>query len=465
MQHHQIPLQYNLYNMTKRFLFLIALAFLAFSCRKKETDNETVTEETTIASNITSNRTLKTGNTYLLKNIVYVTNNATLTIEPGVRILCDKDTRATLVITRGSKISANGIQSNPIVFTSNATSPARGDWAGIVICGKAPVNSSFNGTAGIGEVEGGINTAEGYGLFGGTDAADNSGILKYVRIEYAGYAFLPDKEINSLTLAGVGSGTLIDNVQVSWSNDDSFEFFGGTVNATHLISYSALDDDFDTDNGYSGKVQFGIVLRDSSIADISKSNGFESDNDANGSAAMPQTKAVFSNMTIIGPRLYNNSVGNALNQAGAHIRRNSSISIYNSVILGFPIGILIDGSKGVSTHQNILNGTLNIKYTIVAGNTLGLKFADNTTTPTGYTSQNVIDWFNTSGFNNQTLLNTADAGITSMNYYAPNFVPNATSPLNTGAGFTDNALQGMQNVSYRGAVSQSDVWYSGWTRF
>lgn len=451
--------------MSKKVLLLMVLGILLFSCRKKETETETQTEETTISANITSNRTLKTGNTYLLKNIVYVSNNATLTIEPGVRVLCDKDTKATLVITRGAKIIANGVQSNPIVFTSNATNPTRGDWAGIVICGNAPTNSTFNGQTGVGEVEGGINNANGDGLYGGTNANDNSGILKYVRIEYAGYAFLPDKEINGLTLAGVGAGTIIDNVQVSWANDDSFEFFGGTVNATHLISYSTLDDDFDTDNGYNGKIQFGIALRDSSIADISKSNAFESDNDANGSAALPQTKAVFSNMTIIGSRLYNNSLGNALHQAGAHIRRNSSISIYNSVIAGFPIGILIDGSKGISTHNNILSNNLNIKNTVIAGNTLGLKFADNTTTPTGYTSQNVIDWFNTAAYNNSNVLSVADLGIVSLNYFVPNFTPNAQSILNSGASFSDNNLQGMQNVSYIGAVHASDVWYYGWTRF
>ena len=114
--------------------------------------------------------------------------------------------------------------------------------------------------------------------------ADNSGILRYVRIEYAGYAFLPDKEINGLTFGGVGNETIVDYVQVSYANDDSFEWFGGTVNCTHLISFRTLDDDFDTDNGFSGKVQFGISLRDSSVADISKVEAFESDNDANGRA-------------------------------------------------------------------------------------------------------------------------------------------------------------------------------------
>ena len=134
--------------------------------------------------------------------------------------------------------------------------------------------------------------------------ADNSGILRYVRIEYAGYAFLPDKEINGLTFGGVGNQTIVDHVQVSYANDDSFEWFGGTVNCKHLISYRTLDDDFDTDNGYSGKVQFGIALRDSSIADISKSEAFESDNDANGSSLLPQTCWCFQQHDSDGSKSY-----------------------------------------------------------------------------------------------------------------------------------------------------------------
>ena len=181
----------------------------------------------------------------------------------------------------------------------------RGDWAGVVLLGNAPTNASFNGQQGVGEIEGGINNSDGLGLYGlgaSSNPADNSGILRYVRIEYAGYAFFPDKEINGLTFGGVGNGTIVDYVQVSYANDDSFEWFGGTVNCSHLISFRTLDDDFDTDNGFSGKVQFGIALRDSAVADISKSEAFESDNDANGSQLLPQTKAIFSNMTVIGPR-------------------------------------------------------------------------------------------------------------------------------------------------------------------
>ena len=167
---------------------------------------------------------------------------------------------------------------NQLYLHQKLLHPQRGDWAGVVLLGNAPTNASFNGVQGVGAIEGGVNNSDGLGLYGlglhGPNPADNSGILRYVRIEYAGYAFLPDKEINGLTFGGVGNKTIVDYVQVSYANDDSFEWFGGTVNCKHLISFRTLDDDFDTDNGFSGKVQFGISLRDSAVADISKSRSF-----------------------------------------------------------------------------------------------------------------------------------------------------------------------------------------------
>src|SRR6185436_7792340 len=160
------------------------------------------------------------------------------------------------------------------------------------------------------------------------------------------------------------------------ANDDSFENFGGTVNMDHIIAYKGLDDELDTDNGYSGNIQFAICQRDSSVADVSGSNGWESDNDANGSAVIipsgqtavqPQTKATYSNITVIGPRATTSNVGNSLFLAGAQIRRNSSISIFNSVIMGWPVGILIDDSKGSATSANATAGKLTIKNTSISG--------------------------------------------------------------------------------------------------
>jgi hypothetical protein len=456
------------------------MGVLSIGCRKIEVDGDTIiqgtdstgtSENVILEGRITANRTLHAHYTYKLRGLVYVTSGAILTIEPGTKIVGELNKQGGLIITRSSKIIADGTADKPIVFTSEAATPARGDWSGLVILGQAPTNAAFNGVQGVGAVEGGINNSDNLGLYGtpatqGQNPADNSGILRYVRIEYAGYAFLPDNEINGLTLGGVGSGTIVDYVQVSYANDDSFEWFGGTVNCRHLIAYRGLDDDFDTDNGFTGKVQFGIGLRDSAVADISKSNGFESDNDANGSALTPATSALFSNMTMIGPRANATSVGNSLYGAGAHIRRNTKESIYNSVIMGWPTGLLIDGSKGVPTDFNIQSDELQVQNTIIANCATPIKYSPSATTPTGATDATITTWFSNAASGNSILTSNDDVKLTEpFNYEAPDFTPLAGSPLLTGATFTNVKLSGFNVVDYRGAVGGDDNWWKGWTKF
>jgi hypothetical protein len=298
---------------------------------------------------------------------------------------------------------------------------------------------------------------------------DNSGILRYVRVEYAGYAFLPDNEINGLTFGGVGSGTVIDNVQVSYANDDSFEWFGGTVNCKHLISFRTLDDDFDTDNGFSGKVQFGISLRDSSVADISKSEAFESDNDANGSSLTPQTAAVFSNMTVLGPKATLANTGNSNYTWGAQIRRNSTLSLFNSIIMGYPNGLYIDATKGTPTDDNIPN-SLFVQNTIIAGCPSPVIFSrgSNGTNPVHgtWTQTDIINWFNTPAYGNSILTNCSDVMLTApFNYTAPDFNPASGSPAATGASFTNSKLTGFQQVAYKGACASGDTWWKTWTKY
>lgn len=459
----------------KKIIYLLLFAFITSTgCRKIEVDGssnnnpESPSENKILEGRITSNRTLKSENVYKLRGLVYVTNGAILTIEPGTKIVGESGRKGGLIITRDSKIIADGTAEKPIVFTSEEANPQRGDWAGVVLLGNAPTNSSFNGQQGIGEIEGGINNSDGLGLYGlgaSSNPADNSGILRYVRIEYAGYAFLPDKEINGLTFGGVGNGTIVDYVQVSNAADDSFEWFGGTVNCSHLISYKALDDDFDTDNGFSGKVQFGIVLRDSAIADISKSEAFESDNDANGSQLTPQTKAVFSNFTVVGPRANLSNIGNSLFLAAAQIRRNSSISIHNSILMGWPIGLLIDASKGYPTDNNFASG-LNVQNTIISGCNIPVQYSASVSSPTGATTSSVLEWFNTHSFGNTIISLNDDLKIPqAFNYSNPNINPETGSAALVGASYSNSALSGFINVSYRGAVGQFDDWYKGWTRF
>lgn len=468
--------------MKKLIIFSFAIAFISSGCRKIVEDGDIIVtpgtggggsqtgSTITLEGKISSDTTLRAANTYILKGLVYMVNNAKITIEPGTVIKGQfTDPVGGLVITRGAKIDARGTAEKPIVFTSNSSNPHAGDWAGIVILGKATTNASFNGQAGVGEIEGGVNDAAGNGLYGGTDDADNSGTLQYVRIEYAGYAFLPDKEINSLTMGGVGNGTTIDHIQITYAKDDAYEFFGGSVNLNYIIAYKTTDDDFDTDNGYHGKIQFGLVVRDSLVADISKSEAMESDNDANGTGATPQTSAVFSNLTLIGPRATTNNKGSSLYLGAVQIRRNSSISIYNSVILGWPMGVLIDASKGRPTDLNINDSTLRIRNTIVAGCNTAVKYAPSATNPTGATDASIQSWFTTPYFGNSILTDVEDAKfINPFNYNNPDYSPFGNSPAATGASFSDAKLQGMKTVPFKGAIAPAgadNTWWKGWTRF
>jgi hypothetical protein len=468
----------------KHFLTLALVAIIALgSCRKLVVDNNGTNNNNnnngggsdngttiTLEGKITSDTVLRAKNIYILKGLVYIKNNAKITIEPGTVIKgAYLDPIGGLIITRGSRIIAEGTADKPIVFTSNSPNPRSGDWAGIVLLGKALTNSAFNGTAGVGEIEGGVNNADGDGLYGGTDDNDNSGIMKYVRIEYAGFAFLPDKEINSLTMGGVGKGTVIDHIETFYAKDDAFEWFGGSVDCKYLIAYKTQDDDFDTDNGFRGKIQFGLIVRDSLIADLSNSESFESDNDANGSALTPQTGAIFSNVTSIGPLATLNNNGSSLYLAGAQIRRNSAISIFNSVFLGWPTGVLIDGSKGRYVELNIADSTLRIRNSVIAGCKTAVKYAPNTTTPSGYTSADVMNWFTNPYFGNTILTNVTDAKLVNP-FNAASFDPTpfGTSPLSTGASFADPKLAGFTQVTFRGAINPGGAdanWWKGWTRY
>lgn len=462
--------------MKKLILFISLIALISTSCRKIEADGEAVKpgppeENLVLEGKISSDRVLKSGSSYTLRGFVYVVDGATLTIEPGTIIKGEKsaNTRGTLVITRGSKIIADGTRDRPIIFTSDQPNPERGDWGGIVVLGKATTNASFNGVAGEGSVEGGVNNAEGLGLFGGNDDNDNSGILRYVRIEYAGFAYLPDNELNGLTLAGVGKSTVIDYLQVYKANDDAVECFGGAVDLRHLFLVSTLDDDLDTDNGWKGNVQWAIIVRDSSVADISKSEAFESDNDGNGSNLLPQTSGVYSNITVIGPRATKNNKGNSLFLAGAQIRRNSSISIFNSIFMGWGTGILIDASKGVATDQNILSGNLVLQNNIVSGAETPIGYAPGTAGQSVWNADSIKNWFNRPDNGNSIFDSSSEILLKDpFNYQQPDFTPLLNSPVLAGASFDHPKSAAFVKVPYRGAVgpegSADADWWKGWTK-
>ena len=458
-------------NMKKIILGITAAALVVSVSCKKKTDDPTPTPTPTptedslgykLSSDITSNRTLLSGKTYTLEAMVYVKAGATLTIPKGVTIKALKGKNG-IVITRGSKIMAEGTVDSPIVFTSNEGTPTPGDWGGIVILGKATTNATFSGQAGVGEIEGGVNNSSGDGLYGGSDDNDNSGKLKYVRIEYAGYPFLADKELNSLTMGAVGRGTEIDYVQCSYGYDDAFEWFGGTVNCKHLIAYKTHDDNFDADFGYRGNVQFGIAITDPNDADVSGSNGFEIDNDATGSETSPFTAPVFANITIIGPKETSSTTINSNYKRAAHLRRNSRANIFNSILMGFPTGILVDGSK---TGTQLKSGTLELRGILVAGSTKSFDTVGTSSTTLGaltpYLTTDNASW------NNVSLTNTSDVSLSAPYATGASFNPNptATSPAASNAASSSTGKLGsVTAVSYRGACSTNDTWWKTWTKF
>ena len=462
----------------------------------------------------TGKQTLRRG-TYLLKGWVYVADGAELTIEPGTIIKGDKETKAALIVERGGKLFAQGTPDAPIVFTSEMPKGQRrpGDWGGLILCGRANNNQTEQ------QIEGGPRSKHG-----GNDNEDNSGILSYVRVEFAGYPFQTDKEINGITFGSVGSKTQIDHLQVSYSNDDSYEWFGGTVNCKYLVAFRGWDDDFDTDNGFSGAVQFGLAIRDSRIADVSQSNGFESDNCADGAAVSPYTSCVFSNITFVGPKLdpqfqnnadYNTggdmfpNNGSSLGrfQAGMQIRRNSHLNCFNSLIIGWPIGVMIDNEKGncwkaADDHLINLQNVWMADYDIIGSDmnkqykdSLALDYKAKTFDPSAAHSFSTT-WFLAQPGNSATTLaalamesNAYIPTATSPVLTAASFTPSATSTTQAAANTTSGqaaefpdhirtALASMEQVPFIGAfpaaasdatnataTSSGASWLSGWTNF
>jgi len=428
------------------------------------------TETTTLndasgIKNITGTVTLDASKVYLLTSTCVVRSGGKLIIPAGTVIRGAADLTATpklyatLVVERGGMIEVNGTTSSPVVMTSNkaAGSRDRGDWGGLVLCGKAVNNQSVDA-----QLEGFNNVAvdNTLGKFGGTDDADNSGVVKYVRIEFAGLAFEPNKEVNSFTMGSVGSKTEIEGVQCSFGNDDGFEWFGGTVNCKKLISYKITDDDFDTDFGYRGAVQFGIAVRDTAYFDLSwnapsgasTSETFESDNDAAGSGKLPLTSAVFSNITCVGPvpldKTYNDltTTQKGAFRRGARIRRNSRLSIVNSVFMGYRNFIMFDGdsvliasgvkSSTFSETSNVLrnNFIANTSAAAAAGVTnTGLVEVDSKNTPAAMDA-----WLRDAKNSNKIDdVNYASGAILvdPKNATAPDFRPIAASKINTLANY------------------------------
>ena len=387
---------------------------------------------------------------YTLKGYVYVTEGNTLTIAPGSVIVSDITEKGALIIERGAKLIADGRANDPIVFTSGKAIGQRqpGDWGGIILLGKAPTNRPLDPAP---VIEGGVGRK-----YGGVDPNDDSGILRFVRIEFAGIAAEPGSEINGLTMGGVGSGTIIENVQVSFGNDDAFEFFGGTVNCKNLIAFATADDDFDFDFGYVGRIQYGIACRKPDFVDGGDAgNGIECDNDGTGSSATPVTRPQLSNFTFVGP---NNATGTAANHNfGNRWRRATQFVLRNSIMIGWQKGgFSLESDATIRSY--FTDGTSEFRNNLVhavadpfrSGNA---NIASAAQLRAKAEAEGCIVYTDPTG-----------AQLTSPFYSTtPNFLPASGSPALTGASFTGmNAF--FTAGTFRGAMGTTN-WTANWTNW
>ena len=453
--------------MKRLILSAAVLSLTVVACKKNDNKFDargtnagiTALPEVVLPLVIDADRELTNDTLYILNGKTYVTNNSTLAIAPGTRIEAVKkstnDSASALIITRGSVLFAQGESNNPIVFTSHQSTPATGDWGGIVILGNAPLNRADATIEGINlpSVPAGVDINYGGGGAGLGDPHHYGGELVYVRIEYAGASIAADNELNGLTLGGVGDATVLDYIQVAQGNDDAFEFFGGTVNAKHLVAHVSDDDAFDFDFGFNGHIQFAVSVLDATQGYSANPNGIESDNDGQGSSNTPRTTALLSNLTVLG--LNDSATAKNLNLlSAANLRRNTSYKIKNSVFGGFPTAFLIQSTGSIADAGNIDHSVIHAFSTIVNPSTVTLP------------ASNVL-LLSGAAANNSLLLNNPFA------VSAPDFRPSAGSPaLSSAAGFTDytgfptgSGHNNFQVVSYRGAFDGTTDWTSGWTKW
>lgn len=444
----------------------------------------------TVASNITANTTFHADTVYQLSGFIKVANGATLTIQPGTKIVGDFDVPgSSLFVLRGARIVADGTADAPIVFTSERSMGQRqpGDWGGLIIIGNGVINRGsptyIEGTGTDDEV----NPLQDYS--GGTDNDDDSGVLRYVRVEFAGFPTAPNEELNSLTMAAVGRGTTIENVQVLLGLDDSFEWFGGAVDARNLISYEAADDHFDMSEGYVGRIQNVIALQ--SIQPEPRPNlaggaasdpqGFENDgcwaencsagNDNRG-ASQPYNVPVVANFTLIGAPAgeWETSGGNI----GMMLRRGTGGLYVNGVVARYSRAAI--SVRGQETKNRLDADLLAVRNVLLAE--VGATFQDGDPDHEDPTRRQFAPDLADNALEASALtaadlfaalpLDPADAD-------ALDWRPAGGSPLATGGLDDFSSLpQALQEAAgtfitptaYRGAVDPAGpAWWEGWTHY
>ncbi len=315
------------------------------SCSTNDDPEIPEPEPSVLQGSITSHLTLKSGNSYTLNGELLVKDGATLNIEPGVRIVAQYDDRVDyILVEQGAKINAEGTASAPIVMTSSKEEP--GAWGGIHICGRAHTNA-----------EGGKGSSEiGGAVYGGDNDADNSGVLKYVRVEYTGYAFDEEHEANGMTFYGVGNGTIVENCEAYHGSDDGFEFFGGSVNVKNMVVVNCSDDSFDWTEGWNGKGENMVAFQE-----VESKLGYdcdcliEADNNENNYAATPVSHPILRNLIL---------VGNGGSKQGIRLRRGTEVEITSAKVCGKAKAIAVES---IETENSLLNGTSILKSVSISG--------------------------------------------------------------------------------------------------
>lgn len=430
-----------------------------------------VTNKVSVSGDITSNTTWSANNWYEITGIIRVRNGATLTIEAGtvIRGLATTNSadKGAILIAKGARINGVGTPDKPIVFTSGFPVGLRnrGDWSGILVVGRSHVNTD----AGTRQYEAlPSETEANYGGGLTPDVNDNSGILRFARIEFAGNNYLPNQELNSLTFAGVGAGTQFDFIQCSYGLDDSFEWFGGSSNHKYLIAFAGTDDDFDCDEGYNGRVQFALGVRHPYVwenAANGTSNGFEHDNNTGlnvvpgNTNPRPVTMPTFSNVTIIGPIRPGTTTppAGSLFGRGLELRSSVATGLFNSIVTGYPQSArLTNGSATArpATQDKALTDSLIIQNTILS-QFGGTRWASSNTPAA--VSFNIRNWiangngatavndtsitnFNNVGLAYSTWKSNPANAIDSIDFSRADFTLFAGSPALTGSGFTNARL-------------------------
>lgn len=401
-----------------KFLTAAVIASMAFATAcNNNTDNKPddttlkgeIPTGTTLTGNITANATLTSGSSYKLSGGLHVKAGNTLTIEPGVTVVAvDDDAPDYILIEQGAKIDAQGTASNPIVMTSELKKS--GAWGGIHICGRAHTNA--------GE---GVLSEIGNAPYGGSDDSDNSGTLRYIRLEYTGFALDEEHEANGISFYGVGNGTTVEYVQAYKGSDDGFEFFGGSVNVKHMVVTDCTDDSFDWTEGWNGRGQFLVAYQS---GEEECDCLMECDNNGNNFDATPVAHPILSNLTLVGDNSANNT-------RGIRLRAGTQAEIYNSIITGKAKCITLETEQ---TEQALLSGTSKLQHIAMSSDLdseNGIYTAEMFAAATG----NSTDYVNALA---NDYVGTLSGGVTPDDPF-----------------FT--------RVDYKGAVSASNDWTSGWT--